>query len=378
MSINRRDFVRNSVLAGAVAGLSSATSAKGQTKNSLPVVVSSGLPKFLYPGDRLKGAEKAMQMLRAGADPLDAVIAGVNVYEDDPQDITVGYGGLPNEDGEVELDASVMHGPTKRAGAVASLRYIKNPSKVAKLVMERTDHVLLVGEGALRFALAHGFKKEELLTEESRVVWLRWKETMSNGDAWGSGLASPDKQSILQKENLSKDGEILARADRIIRYRPTGTINMLAVNQRGDIAGTTTTSGLSFKISGRVGDSPLIGCGLFVDNEVGAAGATGRGEECIKINGAHTIVEMMRRGMSPKDACLEAIKRVSKNYNNDLKKLSQMMIIFQAVNKNGAHGAASLWNCGGTGKDRECVSYIAHDGRENKRYDAAYLYESPT
>jgi N4-(beta-N-acetylglucosaminyl)-L-asparaginase len=149
--------------------------------------------------------------------------------------------------------------------------------------MERTDHVLLVGEGALLFALAHGFKKEDLLTEESRAVWLIWKETMSNGDAWGPGLASPDaKQSILQKENLSKDGEILAQADRIIRYRPTGTINMLAVGASGDIAGTTTTSGLSFKIPGRVGDSPLIGCGLFVDNEVGAAGATGRGEECIK------------------------------------------------------------------------------------------------
>jgi len=379
MSINRRDFVRNSILAGAVAGLCSATSAKGQTKNLLPIIVSSDLPKFLYPGDRLKGAEKAMQMLRAGADPLDAVIAGVNVYEDDPQDITVGYGGLPNEDGEVELDASVMHGVTKRAGAVASLRYIKNPSKVAKLVMERTDHLLLVGEGALRFALAHGFKKEDLLTEQSREIWLRWKETMSSGDAWGPGLASSDiKQSNLQDENLSKDNEGLARADRIIRYRPTGTINMLAVGASGDIAGTTTTSGLSFKIPGRVGDSPLIGCGLFVDNDVGAAGATGRGEECIKINGAHTIVEMMRRGISPKDACLEAVKRVAKNYNNDLKKLSQMMIIFQAVNKNGAHGSASLWNCGiDEDNKRECVSYIVHNGRENKRYDAAYLYELP-
>ena len=198
---------------------------------------------------------------------------------------------------------------------------------------------------------------------------------MSNGDAWGPGLASPDaKQSILQKENLSKDGEILAQADRKIRYRPTGTINMLAVGASGDIAGTTTTSGLSFKIPGRVGDSPLIGCGLFVDNEVGAAGATGRGEECIKINGAHTIVEMMRRGVSPTDACLEAVKRVSKNYNHDLQKLRQMMIIFQAVNKRGEHGSASLWNCG-EGAEGGCVSYIVHNGRENKRYNAAYLYE---
>jgi N4-(beta-N-acetylglucosaminyl)-L-asparaginase len=356
-------------------GLSSASPVEAQNKDALPVVVSSDLPKFLYPGDRLKGAEKAMQMLRMGADPLDAVIAGVNVFEDDAQDLTVGYGGLPNEDGEVELDSSVMHGPTKRAGAVASLRFIKNPSKVAKLVMERTDHVLLVGEGALRFALAHGFKKEDLLTQNAREIWLRWKETMSKDDAWGAGLANPNITTSQNSEASAKETEKLAVADNIIRYRPTGTVNMLAVNEKGDIAGTTTTSGLSFKIPGRVGDSPLIGCGLFVDNEVGAAGATGRGEECIKINGAHTIVEMMRRGASPTDACLEAVKRVSKNYNDDLRKLSQMMIIFQAVNKRGEHGAASLWNRGAGSPTSERVSYIVHNGRENRRYNAAYLYE---
>lgn len=375
MGLTRRDFVRNSIAAGAIAGLSSAASTKGQTKLALPVVVSSDLPKFLYPGDRLKGAEKAMQMLRTGANSLDAVIAGVNVFEDDPQDLTVGYGGLPNEDGEVELDASVMDGATKRAGAIASLRYIKNPSKVAKLVMERTDHVLLVGEGALRFALAHGFKKEDLLTENAREIWLRWKETMSKDDAWGPGLANPNLTTSQNTEAFLKETEKLALADKIIRHRPTGTVNMLAVNEKGDIAGTTTTSGLSFKIPGRVGDSPLIGCGLFVDNEVGAAGATGRGEESIKINGAHTIVEMMRRGTSPTDACLEAVRRVSKNYNNDLQKLSQMMIIFQAVNKRGEHGAASLWNRGVGSATSERVTYIVHNGRENKRYDAAYLYE---
>jgi N4-(beta-N-acetylglucosaminyl)-L-asparaginase len=375
MSLTRRDFVRHSIAAGAMVGLSSASPVEAQNKDALPVVVSSDLPKFLYPGDRLKGAEKAMQMLRAGADPLDAVIAGVNVFEDDAQDLTVGYGGLPNEDGEVELDSSVMHGPTKRAGAVASLRFIKNPSKVAKLVMERTDHVLLVGEGALRFALAHGFKKEDLLTQNAREIWLRWKETMSKDDAWGAGLANPNITTSQNSEASAKETEKLALADNIIRYRPTGTVNMLAVNEKGDIAGTTTTSGLSFKIPGRVGDSPLIGCGLFVDNEVGAAGATGRGEECIKINGAHTIVEMMRRGASPTDACLEAVKRVSKNYNDDLRKLSQMMIIFQAVNKRGEHGAASLWNRGAGSPTSERVSYIVHNGRENRRYNAAYLYE---
>jgi N4-(beta-N-acetylglucosaminyl)-L-asparaginase len=198
---------------------------------------------------------------------------------------------------------------------------------------------------------------------------------MSKDDAWGAGLANPNLTTSQKTEAFSKETEKLALTDKIIRYRPTGTINMLAVNASGDIAGTTTTSGLSFKIPGRVGDSPLIGCGLFVDNEVGAAGATGRGEECIKINGAHTIVEMMRRGVSPTDACLEAVKRVSKNYNHDLQKLRQMMIIFQAVNKRGEHGSASLWNCGDEGAEGGCVSYIVNNGRENKRYNAAYLYE---
>src|SRR5688572_2508217 len=181
--MNRRDFVRNSTLLGVAAGLTEGASLASfsQTKGSRPLIISSA--------NGLRANAKAMEMIRAGADTLDAVIAGVNIVEDDPKDMSVGYGGLPNEDGDVELDASVMHGPTKRAGAVASIRHIKNPSKVAKLVLERTDHLLLVGEGALRFALAHGFKEEELLTEEARIVWLRWKETMSNDDGWGPGLA---------------------------------------------------------------------------------------------------------------------------------------------------------------------------------------------
>ncbi|HXF06038.1 MAG TPA: N(4)-(beta-N-acetylglucosaminyl)-L-asparaginase, partial [Blastocatellia bacterium] len=284
-----------------------------QRTGSRPVVISSA--------NGLRATARAMELIRQGVDTLDAVIAGVNIIEDDPADQTVGYGGLPNEDGEVELDASVMHGPTRRAGAVAALRYIKNPSKVAKMVMERTDHLLLVGEGALRFALAHGFKKEDLLTEQSRRVWLRWKETMSDRDAWGPGLAAP-RQSSAQRgqSNWSDDEEErkwLVWADWVIANPPTGTVTCLAVNERGDISGTTSTSGLAFKMAGRVGDSPLIGCGLFVDNDVGAAGATGRGEECIKINGAHTIVELMRRGMSPTDACLDALRRIARNYDND-------------------------------------------------------------
>jgi N4-(beta-N-acetylglucosaminyl)-L-asparaginase len=373
LNISRRDFFRTGAIAGLGArlfgGLSPVTFA--QSKGSRPLVISSA--------NGLRATAKAMQMIREGKDTLDAVVAGVAIVEDDPKDMSVGYGGLPNEDGVVELDASVMHGPTKRAGAVASIQRIKNPAQVAKLVMERTDHVLLVGPGALRFALAHGFKDQELLTDEARIVWLRWKEHMSDDDSWGPGLAAPPdpKQSRLY-DGTPIRVELLALADEYIAHPPTGTINCMAINERGDISGTTTTSGLFHKLAGRVGDSPLIGCGLFVDNEVGAAGSTGRGEECIKINGSHTVVEMMRRGMSPTDAALEGCKRVAANYNNDKAKLKKFSIEFYALNKNGEHGAAGLWGYSVNARgERKRNQYAVHDGKENKLHDIAYLYESP-
>jgi N4-(beta-N-acetylglucosaminyl)-L-asparaginase len=371
--LTRRDFVRTSAVAGVAASLinESPLPAFAGQGGSRPVVVSSA--------NGLRATDKAMQMIRAGKDTLDAVVAGVNIVEDDPKDQSVGYGGLPNEEGVVELDASVMHGPTHRAGAVASLHNIKNPSLVAKIVMERTDHLLLVGEGALRFALAHGFKPMDLLTEESRAVWLKWKETMSDKDGWGPGLAAPDSQpqSLIYNGDWDR-AEVLARAQEYIAHPPTGTINCIAVNERGDLSGVTTTSGLAWKIPGRVGDSPIIGCGLFVDNEVGAAGSTGRGEECIKINGAHTIVEMMRRGASPTDACMEAVKRVVANYNNNRAKLSKFQLNFYALNKKGEHGAGSLWAYTlNTKGERQRAKYAVHDGKENKLLETAYLYEVP-
>src|SRR5499433_736158 len=182
--VTRRDFFRASAIAGVGARLlSAAPFGFAQSKGSRPIVVSSA--------NGLRATAKAMELIRAGKDTLEAVVAGVAIVEDDPKDTSVGYGGLPNEDGVVELDASVMHGPTKRAGAVASLQRIKNPAQVAKMVMERTDHVLIVGPGALRFALAHGFKEQELLTDDARIIWLRWKERMSDDDSWGPGLAAP-------------------------------------------------------------------------------------------------------------------------------------------------------------------------------------------
>lgn len=371
--ITRRDFVRASAAAGVAANVMSNTSLTSfaQAKGARPVVVSSA--------NGLQAAAKAMEMIHAGADTLDAVIAGVNIVEDDPKDMSVGYGGLPNEEGVVELDASVMHGPTKRAGAVASLRNIKNPSKVAKLVLERTDHLLLVGEGALRFALAHGFKSQDLLTEESRAVWLKWKETMSDQDGWGPGLAAPETPPQgLNYNGTMKEKDLLALAAEIIAHPPTGTINCLAINERGDISGTTTTSGMAFKIPGRVGDSPLIGCGLFVDNEVGAAGSTGRGEECIKINGAHTIVEMMRRGMSPTDACLEACKRVAGSYNGNMVKLRKFNINFYALNKNGEYGGGALWGYTlGSKGEHYRNRYTVNEGKGSRLVDSPFIYESP-
>jgi N4-(beta-N-acetylglucosaminyl)-L-asparaginase len=380
MKTTRREFVRGGALVSVAAGLGSKlpNTVRGQgAAAGGPVVLAAGTT--IAPDatrNRLKVTDKAMQMLRSGADPLDAVVAAVGIVEDDPKDQSVGYGGLPNEDGEVELDASVMHGPTKRAGAVAAIKHIKNPAKVAKLVMERTDHLLLVGEGATRFALAHGFKKEELLTEESRAIWLRWKETMSDRDSWGPGLAAPDNNGQAGAVVRPRQAE-LALADYLIANPPTGTISCLALDDKGNLAGTTTTSGLAFKLAGRVGDSPLIGSGLFVDNEVGAAGSTGRGEECIKVNGSHTVVEFMRRGASPTDACIEALKRVVSNYNGNMKKIRQFSLIFYAVAKNGAYGAAGLWGSRVIQDKLRRLQYVVHDGRENRLLDIAYLYESP-
>ncbi|HLG13752.1 MAG TPA: N(4)-(beta-N-acetylglucosaminyl)-L-asparaginase [Blastocatellia bacterium] len=374
--ISRRGFFKGSVAAG-IAGLAGSrfgTSASNAAadNDTLPVVIASA--------NGQRAVERAFQMIKVDrVDTLDAVIAGVNINEDDPEDNTVGYGGLPNEDGIVELDSSVMHGPTRRAGAVAGLREVKNPSKVAYQVMKRTDHVLLVGEGALKFAVAHGFKRQDLLTEKSRIAWLAWKEAMSNKDSWGPGLATPPNELSSEERRILGFVKELGRPDLgdwvlgVIKHPPQGTINCLAVNEGGDISGVTTTSGLAWKLSGRVGDSPLVGCGLCVDNDVGAAGATGRGEEVIKTNGAHTVVEMMRRGATPQEACLEAVKRIARNYGNDRHKLAQFNVILYGVNKKGQHGAAGLWNGAWRIDQMKKSQYLVADSSGVKLLDTAYL-----
>ena len=318
--------------------------------------------------------KKVIDLIRAGGDTLDAVVAGVNIVEEDPEDTSVGYGGLPNEEGVVELDACVMHGPSRRAGSVGALRGIKTPSKIAKLVMERSDHIMIVGEGALRFAKAHGFKEENLLTEKARLAWLMWKES-GTGD-WGPGLDAPPKpagQAGLPKRYPDAKPEWLAWARGVLEDRPTGTINCLALNRKGEMSGCTTTSGLAWKIPGRVGDSPIIAAGLYVDQDVGAAGSTGRGEENIRIAGAHTVVENMRHGMSPKEACLDALRRVSRNYNDDKARLT-FGLNFYALRKDGEYGAASLWSHSGTGEKRRRRKFVVNDGSGSRLVDTAYLY----
>ena len=226
-------------------------------------------------------------ILRKNGSLLDAIEKSANVTELDPRDTSVGYGGLPNEDGVVQLDASIMYGPNHNCGSVAALEGIKTPSSVARLVMERTDHIHLVAEGAQNFAKMHGYKIENLLTESTRKIWVKWKENLS------------DKDDYFPPADGNYDQE-----------RTTGTINILAVDKNSDIAGITTTSGLAWKIPGRVGDSPIIGAGLYLDNEVGAVAATGRGEEMIRSCGSFLGVEIMRNGRSPQEACEDVCKRI--------------------------------------------------------------------
>lgn len=314
--------------------------------------------------------EVAMAHLERGKDTLDAVIAGVNVNELDPEDNSVGYGGLPNEEGVVELDASVMHGPTRRAGSVGSIRNIKTPSKVARLVMEETKHIMLVGDNALRFAKSYGFKEEDLLTEKSRLAWLVWKRGLSN---WNGSMGKPSAR--LKTMFPEVDDQLLAWAEFKAMYPPTGTINCLALNGKGEMSGTTTTSGLAWKIPGRVGDSPIIGAGLFVDQDTGAAGSTGLGEENIRVCGAHTIVENMRHGMSPKDACLDTLKRIARNYNNNMTELAKFDINFYALRKDGVYAGAALWSGRRSSQGFTSPKFAVNDGGKSRLEECVFLFE---
>lgn len=347
MSVSRRAFLGSAAAVAASATLPRDLEARllpslqrarstAPTPPATPVVIASA--------NGLRGVARAHDLLTGGADTLDAIIAGVNIQELDPDDQSVGLGGLPNENGIVQLDASCMHGATNRAGAVGALEGIATPSLVAKAVMEYTDHIMLVGEGAKRFALAQGFEETNLLTERSRQDWMRWKARLNGGDNW------------------------LDREDEVAVAFTTGTINMNAVDANGDLSSVTTTSGLSWKIPGRVGDSPILGAGQYCDNRVGAAGSTGRGEANMKACGAFLTVEFMRQGQSPEQACLSTLERVVSMTEARLlddRGRPRFGLSYYALAKDGRVGAASLYQGG---------QYAVADGDGARLLDFAYLY----
>jgi N4-(beta-N-acetylglucosaminyl)-L-asparaginase len=321
--MDRRDFLRHGIAGASVAALGRSPGAalRGPRVLERPIVITS------HTNDTGRAAlEEAWTVLSGRGTALDAVERATNIIEVDPEDTSVGYGGLPNADGVVELDASVMDGRTYSAGSVASIRNIKTPCSVARLVMERTDHVMLVGEGALRFAREHGFQEEDLLTPRAREAWLRWRENLSDRDDYGP----PDHIRNVTPPRPPEREEF--------HY---GTVNVLAVDANGDIAGITSTSGLSWKVPGRIGDSPIIGAGLYVDNAVGAAGVTGRGEDVIKSCASFFIVMRMREGRTPQQACDDAAEFIVSRYRavgNSYTPGEK----FVAINKDGEVGCARL------------------------------------
>jgi len=325
---DRRKFLKTSALASAALLVNSSTNAenKPNVKVSKPIVLSTW--KF-----GLKCNETAWEILKNNGKALDAVEAGVMVCEADPNERSVGYGGRPDRDGRVTLDACIMD-EMSNIGSVACLEFIKHPISVARAVMEKSPHVMFVGDGALQFALSQGFKKENLLVEASEKEWKEW-------------LKTSQYKPIVNIENHD-------------------TIGMIALDANGNLSGACTTSGMAFKMHGRVGDSPIIGAGLYVDNEIGAATATGHGEEVIRIAGCHLVVELMRQGNSPQKACEEAVARVVKLMKLRKKELKDIQVGFIALNKNGEYGSYCV---------QSGFNYAVHDNSGNVLLDAPYHYK---
>ena len=386
MRFSRREFLTTAVATSAslAAGMGveaqeAQTKAQDHKPEKTEQMAAGKRPAIVCKVTGTQGMDAAYEMLRRGEDTLDAALHVCKVQEDDPNDDSVGLGGLPNEEGEVELDACSMHGPTRRAGSVAGVRNIKNVSLVTKAVMQHTGHVMLVAEGAQRFAMAQGFPKENLLTERSRKIWMLWKESMSNQDWWGPGVADPNWKSPVATASSSHEWqqrvermyelaaelgiepELRREAIQRVLYPPTGTIHVSVVNSKGEMSGATTTSGLAWKIAGRIGDSPILGAGCWCDQDVGSAGATGSGEENIKVAGAHTIVENMRKGMSPQEAGLDALRRIARNHNNNNQKLRFLDMVYYILRKDGAYAGVSLWSLNSDGKPHR---FAIHDGQK--------------
>jgi N4-(beta-N-acetylglucosaminyl)-L-asparaginase len=342
--ISRREFVLTSAAAGLAAGTplaaAGAQSARPKISNRVPPVVIASSNGYTYKnGGKLSCVESAFERIVRGDDVLDALIAGVNIVELDPEDASVGYGGRPNADGVVQLDSCCMHGPKKQAGGVAALEGVRTPSLVAKAVMDYTDHHLLVGAGAQQFARNMGFEiEDDLNTEKSRRQWLEWKRRI-------------DPQHYLDPEERFEAGERAAREmlreGLIPEEEYYGTINCNGLSPSGEVCGVTTTSGLAWKIPGRVGDSPILGAGLYVDGDVGAAGSTGRGEANLYGLCSFFIVEEMRRGRHPKDAGLEALRRVVANTIEprllNARKWPNFNLKFYILDRTGRHAGVAMY-----------------------------------
>lgn len=330
----RRNFLQKSALSSVAAVMSGTVLASCSEQPSDLQATGAGpvRPLAISTWDfGIKANEVARRILEAGGKALDAVEQGVMVIEADEKNTSVGIGGAPDRDGHVTLDACIM-APDGSCGSVCALEHIVHPISVARQVMEKTPHAILVGEGALEFALAQGFKKENLLTEESRLKWEEWKKT--------------------------------ANYEPKINVEVHDTIGMLTIDKNGDMAGACTTSGLAYKMRGRVGDSPIIGAGMYVDNEVGGAAATGLGEAVIRAVGSFLVVELMRQGRSPQAACEEAVARVVKKYKNYM----DIQVGFIAVNKNGETGAFSI---------QDGFNYAVYAGQSNQVFEAKYLVKQP-
>ncbi len=356
---SRREFVK---MGAATVAATGAGPLFGQAptvmvrKSTQPVVISSENGSQFKNGGPRTCVEEAFLRLTRGEDVLDALIAGVSIVELDPAEDSVGYGGLPNAEGVVQLDSSCMHGPKKRAGGVAALEGVRTPALVARAVMEQTDHHLIVGKGAQDFARNVGFTIEaDLNTENSRRKWLEWKRRVDPGHHLDPAKRSEAAEAA--RRSMVADG-------LLDPFHVYGTINCDGVNARGEVCGVTTTSGLAWKIPGRVGDSPILGAGLYVDGEVGAAGSTGRGEANLYNLSSYLIVENLRRGMAPKDAGMDALKRIRANTIE--KRLlddggnPRFQLLFYVLNRAGEHAGLAMF--GKMGKREARYAFCNENG----------------
>ena len=362
--LNRREFVQTTSVAAAVAAVPKTLFAQAPIvmtpKSVKPVVISSSNGNKFKNGGSQTCVEKAFSMITSGSDVLDALIAGVNIVELDPLDDSVGYGGLPNALGVVQLDSCCMHGPKKRAGGVAEIEGVRTPSRVAQMVMDLTDHHLLVGKGAQDFARSMGVTVEDdLNTENSRRKWLEWKRRTDPLHY----LSPEDRKTAYHRVAMDMIAEGWIDPEHYY-----GTINCDGISPRGEICGVTTTSGLAWKIPGRAGDSPILGAGLYVDGDVGAAGSTGRGEANLFNLCSFMIVEEMRRGAHPKDAALTALKRVAKNTIEkrllSAKGQPNFGLSFYCLNAKGEHAGVAMYE--------STYAVCTENGPQTVKTDALY------